>query len=525
MDTILAQADRGRPAPTRTFRVLSAILGAMLGVFYSVMLWYAFGATGDYAPLMLFFLPLVMLALFCVNRCLQNAAPARWVKYGAMAFGAVFLLGAQVRFAISIYGHVNYDFGIVYAAAADLSTTGGLGGWESYFANFPNNVLLVLVFTAVMKLCAFFGITNIMAVLTAGSMAAVDLTVLLICLCARKLWGDRAAWVTLFFAIPFCVLHYGIVSPYSDTFSMPFIAALLTFYIYMPRRERPALACCAIMGLLAPVGYKVKPQAIIIVIAIALVEAFFLRPDKGRLLHLGKRALAFSLAAVVSFWGFGALSTAATGHLITPQMREELEVPFTHYLMMGTNPESGGKWHGEDYDNTIALPSQREKVAFNLRVTGRRLAAMGLIGYGKFLVNKGRTIFASAYMNMWVGPPFSCGDPLSTAIQDTFCQGGSGFTVYLQFLQAVWIVLLLLLVLPLVFCPQTYRDKAGTVLRLELMGFTLFQLLFEAGARYRFHQLPIFILLGAWGVMVLPQGLRQAWGRLKSRPNRKDAQK
>ena len=41
------------------------------------------------------------------------------------------------------------------------------------------------------------------------------------------------------------------------------------------------------------------------------------------------------------------------------------------------------------------------------------------------------------------------------------------------------------------------------------MGFGLFQLLFEGGARYRFHQTPVFILLGVWGMGELAERWRE----------------
>ena len=70
-------------------------------------------------------------------------------------------------------------------------------------------------------------------------------------------------------------------------------------------------------------------------------------------------------------------------------------------------------------------------------------------------------------------------------------------------------ILLGLWVLPVALCPKGYEDWAGAVLRLEVMGFGLFQLLFEGGARYRFHQTPVFILLGVWGMGELAERWRE----------------
>lgn len=504
------------PPPTKTFRILSALLGVLMGLFFGLMLLYSFTATGELRLLTFFFLPPAALALFNLCRSPGPAALPPQLKYAAIACGVVFLLAAQVRFAAAIYGNILYDFNNVYTAAQGLALNGTLGGQEDYFAMFPNNLLLMLLFAAAIKLSALLGIANTMAVLTAGSMAAVDLSILFTCLCARKLWGPRAPWPVLFFGIPLCVLHYGIVCPYSDTFGMLFLTSLLTLYLHMPQKTRPALAVSGLMGLLALLGYKIKPQTIIILLAAALAELFFARLTKARLLHLGKRLLCFILGVILAATAFGAIAQAATGRFLPAGMKEKREIPFTHFLMMGCNAETLGKYNTEDYEATLSHETKREKIQYNLQTTVQRLKAMGPAGYASFLAEKGRTVFASIYMGMWVARPFCRADPLSTALQETFCEGGSAFPVYLQFQQALWVLLLLLWLLPLILCPQSFRNKPGTVLRLEIMGYTAFQLLFETGARYRFHQLPVFILLGVWGLTLLPGGLRDTCHRVKA---------
>ncbi len=206
-----------------------------------------------------------------------------------------------------------------------------------------------------------------------------------------------------------------------------------------------------------------------------------------------------------------------TRHVLTDELRAEKETPFTHYLMMGLNPGTGGFISEEDYAATTSFSTKEEKIAYNLRVTGERLSDLGIVGYGRFLLEKGRHIFHSVYMDMWIRTPFLNEDPLSKALQQTFCQGGQGFSVYMQLLQALWVLLFLFWVLPLFFCREGYRNKTVTVLRLTVMGLTAFQLLFEAGARYRFHQFPIFILLAAWGMLALPEGIRSTWQELRKK--------
>lgn len=501
--------------PSKLFLVLSRILGAALGLFYGVMLIFNFTDAGDLAPLMIFFLFLAASGAALLVWRESFPISNRW-KYLAAAVGAVVLLLAQVRFAKAIYGHIAYDFNTLYAAARAMAQEGTLGGHERYFAKFPNNLLLTLFFAAVIKLAAALGISNFMAVLTVCSLAAVDLAFLLTLLCARKI-GPKAPRTVMLFGVPFILFYYGIVNPYSDTFGMPVPVLLLTLYLYMPKKEPAALAVAALMGAVTAVGFKIKPQTVIIAIAVGMVEFFFQKLDRRRLLHLGRRALCFLLALILAGAGINGMTRLATKNVISDRMMEENEVPFTHFLMMGLNPDTIGKWNADDYNATLSFDKKSERISYNLSAAAKRVQDMGVLGLGKFMVKKARANFHSVNMDHWILSPFRSGDPLSTAIQQVFCQGGSSFKVYLQFQEALWIIMLALWLLPLLLRTGSCRDRLGAVLRLTVMGYTLFQLLFESGPRYKYHLFPIFILLSVWGLQLLPQGLKDTMESLKRR--------
>lgn len=512
--SLTAQAEERAKEPTKVFLVLSVILGALLGVFFIPMLFYCFADSGEMLPLLCFFLPLAAMGLWCASKGFDALVLPKRIQYIALACGAALLLAFQLRLAKALYGNIAYDFNYLYVAARGMAWERTLGGCQEYFARFPNNLFLVLVFAVLMRVSALLGITNYMVALTGCSVLAVDISILLACLCARKMMGNKGAFLTFLFSIPLVILHYGIVNPYSDTFGMVFPVFLLFLYLYLPKKEAAACLIAALMGFTAAVGYKVKPQTIILAIAIGLTELFFHRIDKKRLLLLGRRFLCFVLALVLCTAALNVCMRRLTRNVLSDELREEKETPFTHYLMMGLNPGTGGFISEKDYAATNSLPTKEEKIAYNLRVTGERLSNLGITGYCGFLLEKGRQIFHSVYMDMWVRTPFPNEDPLSKALQQTFCQGGQGFSVYMQFLQALWVILFLLWVLPLFFCRESYRKKTVTVLRLTVMGLTAFQLLFEAGARYRFHQFPVFILLAVWGMLALPSGLRSTWAAL-----------
>ena len=502
--------------PAKVFVVLSGALGALLALFFSLMLLFNFTDSGAYLPLLCFFCA----ATGGVGWALFTARWEAWANLPALArraLAAVAILGlflCQLRFAKALYGNIDYDFNYVYTAAKALAFEGTLGGVEEYFAQFPNNVTLVLLFAAVLKVCGAVGYSNGMAALTFCDLLAVDAALLFLFLCARKLVGRRGAVFALSLALSLVGFHYGVVCPYSDIYSMLAVMAFLYLYLCPPKRGAAGAWAAVGMGAVAAVGGKIKPQALIPAIAVGMVELAYRRWDRERLLYLGKRLACFTVGALVALLAVEGLTRGLTGGVLTPELRAEKEVPFTHYLMMGLNPDTRGFFSSEDWAATHAIPGGAAKSAYHWRVIGQRLGDLGPLGLLGFLLEKARLIFHHVRVDMWVRAPFPSQDPLSVAIQQAFCQGGAGFDVYQRLLQGLWVWLLALWVLPVVFCPDSFRDKAGTALRLSVMGLALFELLFEGGPRYLFHQYPVFILLAVWGLWRLPEGVRRRWAAL-----------
>lgn len=106
-----------------------------------------------------------------------------------------------------------------------------------------------------------------------------------------------------------------------------------------------------------------------------------------------RRFASFILALVITMSALNACMYGLTDHIITDELREKTEIPFTHYLMMGMNPDSGGFINSEDYAATAKLPTQKEKIEYNLQVVSERLSSFGLVGYLRFILEKGDRFF------------------------------------------------------------------------------------------------------------------------------------
>lgn len=222
-------------SPTKVFLILSGVLSGIFAVFFTLMLAFNLTDAGDMAPLMYFFLFISALGLACAAKGIDAFVLLGRMKYAAVLCTVLILLAAQLRLAKALYGNIDYDFNYLYYAGRSLAREGILGGSEDYFARYPNNLFLAVMFAAVVKISDLLGLENIKAVLTGCSLVAVDLAILFSCLCARKLWGNRAACMTALLCLPLIGFHYGIVCPYSDSFAMIFPPLFIYIYIYMAK--------------------------------------------------------------------------------------------------------------------------------------------------------------------------------------------------------------------------------------------------------------------------------------------------
>lgn len=416
-----------------------------------------------------------------------------WKKRALTAVMIAVLLSMQISYVGAIRADIAHDFNQLYQAAERLASDLPLGsGYAEYFARFPNNRFLLLVFTMLFRLCdqlhMDYDITLIVL-----NVLIVDLTILLCYMCTRK-WTDRkTARTGLLFTVPVLGFHRSLAVPYSDTLSMIFPVLLLFLYACMKKKRR--FIYPVLMGICTVIGYYIKPQAAILISAM-----LSFRPSVKRFQSLLKYGGCLLLAAILTVTAVASYTQWQTGDDISDALKEEQEITPAHYLMMGLNPRSGGFFSSEDYDATLSHGDRDARVRFNLSEVKRRLADMNVIGYIKFIAHKNIRVFESAHMDVWMRAPFVQTDPFSVAIQGMVYHENDGYDFYCYLLQAWWILVFLFIVLPIVCSFKKGRGDFVFLLRLELFGFVLFMTLFEAGNRYLINQIPIFSMLAAWGV-------------------------
>lgn len=404
-----------------------------------------------------------------------------------------------------------------HAKAPDMGTT------TVYFQHYPNNLFLLLFFRFFVLVFHFLKLPGVWAGLNVINTIAVDVAIILTVLIARRLFGHKGAYISWFFSTITIAFFPYLIVPYSDTLGMPF--AIAVFYCYLricdAGRQKERVFFSIFMGLCTCVGFLIKPTLIIPLIAVILIHLLYNIKNKKALF---KSAFYFALVAVTLVTANTTYQSFAKSHF---PRDEEMKTPVTHFAMMGlremklpNGTSMYGAYYKPDVDATFARPDQETKIQYNLDVIKERLTKMGVGGYLSFLNNKARWITSEGNF-FWGGEGrFANYDYMMDSFlkecinsgsnrlgfymkEDGKTQPGKYYGLYFYFSQAVWILLLFCLVVPLFLRKKGTCNKDVLIMRCSIFGLMLFLLLFEARSRYLINQLPYFILLASYGLTTL----------------------
>nr|MCR5775237.1 hypothetical protein [Lachnospiraceae bacterium] len=299
-------------------------------------------------------------------------------------------------------------------------------------------------------------------------------------------------------------------------------------------KEKDQMVKAALLWILlsvtAAVGYYIKPQTIIAYIAIAVYFAF----DAGmgalrrRILFLGTGLLSLVLMLF--------LTKAALIPSIGIETDDERSFGMAHYFMMGLNDETDGVYSDEDTLYTDAFETPEEKRRADMELAGDRIKAYGPAGLIEHLKNKTLVNYNDGLFAWGIDGNFFGGrdyEDLGSVPDMSFTEwiwsfirpDGADHGKYSSAQQTIWITVLLL---GLIFACFALRDlfikntpSGGTtascgsgmayIVMLALAGLFVFELLFEAKARYLFIYIPYYLILSVYGTAYLSGGAK--WER------------
>lgn len=375
------------------------------------------------------------------------------------------------------------------------------------YAIYPNNSLRTIIYAGLIKFYYSIGGHDELLVLITFQCILCQLTGLLVFGIIRRVTKKEwLAWLTWLLFEIFVGLQPWFSIPYSDGTGIIFPTLMLYLFALRPKQYGWRYDKWMLIVISCYVGFKIKPQTAIIGIAIIIYQLYtilFNKITRHKPIFTGYRL------KVVAMCVLAGCAIVVPVKLIcdkyTPIIDKNLTMPLTHYLMMGMNWDSRGEYSTEDYYLTQGVYGTSDKKTKNLEVTKERIQDMGLGGFVNLMRVK-------LYANYRDGL-FSWG--VETASHNTNKQNNSvakffqsmyytknirqddrGAAIFQTIMQAIWLGVLAMGL----FAVMSGKNRSVSVAMLAIIGLTIYELLFEARARYLFTYLPIYLILAVVGL-------------------------
>ena len=427
---------------------------------------------------------------------------------------AIFFFVLQLYISYNIFFETGWDSGAYVIPAARLISQHSemTESINDYFSFYPNNLFLVNIYAFILKvnqkIGIFCGEDQLMSIVFCNCLIS-SMTCFLTYKIGKKITSVSYAFGGYLISLALIALSPWGVICYSDSFVL--FIPILILYVYIS--DIPVFwktVCLLICGY---IGYSIKPQAVICLIAVLV--ACILQIDRTTIRR--KNVFRCFLGVAVSAF----LITCMSYGLNRVYEKEgfdldsQKKIGMTHFLMMGMNPDTLGVYNDEDVKMSRECRTPQERTQKNLEGVRERLKSYGIGGYLKLLSQKMLTNFndgtfawgeeGSFYFVMKTDKNTA----IAPRLKATFYNDGAHFWLYSGIVQIVWIIVLILCFFKSIISVVD-KDKmknSDWVICLSLIGIIVFELLFEARARYIYIYVPMFILYAMSGI----EQMKRSW--------------
>lgn len=355
-----------------------------------------------------------------------------------------------------------------------------------YFSRCTNNIFITCIFAAVIRLGellpfgnAYFYLIVLQCFISAYTGYMTYAVAEMYC---KKTESALLAWLIYVLLAGLSPLT---VVPYTDTVAVFFLITIV--YLYS-RRCHPFW-----IGLFFTTGYYVKPQIVILGIAIVLLE--------GHLLVASARTKWKKMLTVFLGIMAGILLVKGSAYLSHIQADSARSLGVSHYLMLGLNERTNGVFAEEDLLFSESFNSVQERSKANLEEAGKRLTDMGAAGLAKHLGRKLQTTFNdgsfawAAEGGFFQEMVYSGNAAVREFLQNIYYPEGKYYAYFLLAVQILWMGVLFFAVLGV-----DGKEQGLLVMALSLIGLTMFEMIFEPRARHVLIYVPVYIVLACRGV-------------------------
>jgi hypothetical protein len=438
----------------------------------------------------------------------QYTRVAVWVV-GLLAL--VLIVSRQIHIASLLYQKIGWDVRATWEVAKEIKETGTLSD-NGYLNMYPNNRALTMFMYAVQVFMGNATEQQTYWVLVVINILLLDTAFCMSFYLAKRFFG----WLTAVLSTAAEVVLIGfsgwILVPYSDTLTMWIPLAVLCFYL--AAKESRKIYCkvlsLAAIGFLSLWGYHLKPQCVIIFIALLLCCYRFVSSfEKGKrfLVPLG----------LIAGVGIGCFTFQfASTQVFSDSLVDGVSMPVSHFFMMGMSENPGFCMGGYDEDSVIYSANggetTREKDAACKERIKMYWKGYGWRGYLRHLYQKAAGIIGDGSF-FWLGEgtfyledySYQEGNQEQQQLREIYNGGYGGYdgTKLRQFMtyeNGLWFCVIgFMMVFALAYGRHSKNIQEKTIIALAAAGCLAFTMLFEGRSRYLINYIPFYCMLGAGG--------------------------
>lgn len=392
----------------------------------------------------------------------------------------------QVILITHTYFYTDWDVKVIRELVDSYIKNGSIKD-DFYLSVYPNNILLTAILAFVKKI-PFIGKYYLTTLIFNATI--VNVSGILTALTIKNLKNEKAALLSYLIMTPLILLSPWINIPYSDTFALPFITAIM--YLYSKQDKK--LLDYSLIGFLSFVGYKIKPTVIIILIAIIIVEVIsnLKKINKTYIKEKVKPIGVFIIGIVCAVLSI----KASKMYLRFEPVEYAQPISFIHYLAMGQNDETLGSYSQQDVDDTINLGVRYDLSKFKTRVVGRSLIKTLDFYYKKTLLNFNDGSFCWGLDGTFFYKKVKAPNSFAKFLRQIYYNDGKYFNIFIQIQNILWLIVLL-------FAPfiiKNKNNKQELVIMLSIIGLVLFLTIFEPRTRYMYCYSEIYVIAAILGL-------------------------
>lgn len=390
----------------------------------------------------------------------------------------------------------SFDLDAIYGGAIQWVKTGSFLDYYDYFDWFPNNLGGLCFFYLLFKIGSFFT-TDYFKLAACANEVLILLTIAVISLSARKIWGDVQGVLALIMSS--CMFPFLFMADAFYTDSLSILFPILLFYLSLcidERTGKKAWKLHILFSFIASVGIFIKPTVGIIAVAICLLQLF-----KGR---WGTAIKYIVTVGIIYMILVNVFHTYIYNNHLDVESANRKNTPYYHWIMMGL--EGDGGYNPWDYEFTRSFTDPETRDVALKNEIGKRISEKGIFGMVKLYSSKMFRCFGDGTLGL---SDFLDDNPQNESYFHKYIlYEGKQYALYQKICNLIWYSFLFL---ALCFMIKNIRNgtDSGIILGLTIGGIVFFLMHWETSPRYITNYVPIIIISAIGGAGSLADMVRK----------------